>query len=321
MSYTENKRVNFYINDQLNTTSATEYPVAMLIAGQPGAGKGSVEEYLKNELNQNSITIDPDKMRQFHPDQERLQQENDKTAASYTHEDASRWAEKLRDLAIENRRNIIIDGTLKSPEKAENLCKMISEKGYRVEVHAVAVNELQSKLGIVDRYEEGKSKLDENGNGYGRWVPEDVHDEAYSGMVKSVGLIENKKLADAVCVHTREDKFIYENKRNEKGEYSQEKPHAVEKITHQREKEFSKEEQEKIEKSIAETESLMDKRNAPQEDKNYLSSLSLSIETKIIRDEMRSMAKDTREEINKNLEHSHSKNNQEKQSEKEGLSL
>lgn len=157
MSYTENTQVNNHIQKKLNGTSETQAPVAMILAGQPSAGKGRVERYLKNELNNNAITIDPDVMRGFHPDQERLQKENDKTAANYTHEDASRWSEKLRDVAIENKRNIIIDGTLKSPEKAEALCKMLKENAYRVEIHAIAVNELQSKLGIVYRYEFVKS--------------------------------------------------------------------------------------------------------------------------------------------------------------------
>jgi len=315
MSYTENTLVNLNIDDQLNQTSSVDSPVAAIIAGQPGAGKGSLEKYLKNELNQNSITIDPDDMRRFHPDQKRLQQENDKTAANYTHKDARRWAETKRDVAIENKRNIIIDGTLKSPEKSEALCRMLREKGYRVEVHAVAVNELQSKLGIVDRYELGK-----NDEGYGRFVPENVHDEAYSGMLKSVEFIEEKELADAVCVHTRDDKFIYQNVKDENGKYSQESPHAVEKIRQQREKEFTPKEKENIEKSINQTKEFMDQRNAPQEDKNYLSDLSSSIDQKNIRDEMRLMSKDALKEINTNIEKSVLQNDLLKVSKNKGVS-
>ena len=275
MKYTENTEVNNRIQKDLDRTSEVQSPIVMIIAGQPGAGKSSVESYLKNELNKNVITIDPDAMRRFHPDQERLQKENDKTAANYTHEDASRWAEMLRDIAIENKRNIIIDGTLKSPDKAEALCKMLKEKGYKIEIHAIAVNELQSKLGVVARYEDGK-----NIDGYGRWVPESVHDSAYNGVLKSLEVIEEKKLADVICVHTRDDKNIYENRLNEEGKYSQENPHAVEKIIQQRAKEFSQETKEQMKNSIDKTVYLMNKRNAPQVDKNYLFDLSSAINKK-----------------------------------------
>ena len=275
MNYTENKLVNKYIEKELNRTSKNESPIAMIIAGQPGGGKGGVEAYLKEKIDCNSITIDPDTMRNFHPDQKCLQKENDKTAANYTHEDASRWAEMLRDIAIENKRNIIIDGTLKSPDKAEALCKMLKEKGYKIEIHAIAVNELQSKLGVVARYEDGK-----NIDGYGRWVPESVHDSAYNGVLKSLEVIEEKKLADVICVHTRDDKNIYENRLNEEGKYSQENPHAVEKIIQQRAKEFSQETKEQMKDSIDKTMYLMNKRNASQVDKNYLFDLSSAINKK-----------------------------------------
>lgn len=275
MNYTENKLVNKYIEKELNRTSKNESPIAMIIAGQPGGGKGGVEAYLKEKIDRNSITIDPDTMRDFHPDQKRLQKENDKTAANYTHEDASRWAEMLRDIAIENKRNIIIDGTLKSPDKAEALCKMLKEKGYKIEIHAIAVNELQSKLGVVARYEASKNR-----DGYGRWVPESVHDDAYNGVLKSLEVIEEKKLADAICVHTRDDKNIYENRLNEEGKYSQENPHVVEKIIQQRAKEFSQETKEQMKDSIDKTMYLMNKRNASQVDKNYLFDLSSAINKK-----------------------------------------
>jgi len=301
MSYTENKRVNLYIDDQLNQTSSVDSPVAVIIAGQPGAGKGSLTDSLKEGLNHNLIVINPDDMRGFHPDQEKFQRENDKTASEHTHKDASSWAKSLRNEAIENNRNIIIDGTLGYPKSAENLCKMLSEKGYRIELHVLAVNELQSKLGIVYRYELGKNISED---GFGRFVPEKIHDEAYSGMLRSVGLIEEKGLADAVYVHTRDDKFIYQNVKDENGKYSQESPHAVEKITQQREKEFTPKEKEDIEKSINQTKAFMDQRNAPQEDKNYLSDLSSSIDQKIMKDEMRSMSKGALKEINTNIEKS-----------------
>lgn len=279
MPYTENSAVNNYINKELQKTSSVEKPVAVILAGQPGAGKGTAGAKIKNQLDHNVITIDPDEMRRYHPDQNKLMIENDKTAATYTHEDASRWSEALKRAGIENKRNLILDGTLKSPDKAQSLCHEMKQDGRRVELHVVAVNELQSRLGIIQRYERQKEK-----EGFGRWVPQDVHDAAYKGMLASVNQIEKNKLADSIYVHDRDGNVLYENHLDEQGKWSQINPHAVEKINEEREKIWTQAVESKSKESVHQINEWMEKRNASPEDKLNLQKLEKAIDAKITKD-------------------------------------
>lgn len=64
-------------------------PKAILLAGQPGAGKGTLKDISKAELSGNVVTVDPDELRDTYPDVQRLYQQHPYTWAGHTHEDAS----------------------------------------------------------------------------------------------------------------------------------------------------------------------------------------------------------------------------------------
>lgn len=42
-------------------------PKAIILAGQPGAGKGGLAETARNELKHDVVTVDPDELRRYHP--------------------------------------------------------------------------------------------------------------------------------------------------------------------------------------------------------------------------------------------------------------
>lgn len=49
------------------TVTHQERPRVIILAGQPGAGKGGLARIAEVELKRDAVTVDPDELRGFHP--------------------------------------------------------------------------------------------------------------------------------------------------------------------------------------------------------------------------------------------------------------
>lgn len=188
------------VDQYLAGTERRENPKAIILAGQPGAGKSQLSANAIAELESEGgvVLVDTDDLRDFHPDYETLSEKNDREAASLVQQDAGQWADELAEAAMAKKRNLIIDGTLKSPDNASNLCQTLLQHGYDVEVRALAVAKEDSIQGVYNRYETAKSR-----NLSGRWVPERVHDAAYDGLVDSLKKLEQDNLEVRIEIYKR----------------------------------------------------------------------------------------------------------------------
>ncbi|MDR1075495.1 MAG: zeta toxin family protein [Xanthomonadaceae bacterium] len=129
----------------LNETTSQARPRAIILGGQPGAGKGGLARAARDELSKDAVTIDPDELRDFHPNAERLQSVHPYTWSGDTHPDASQWANELKELAVQQKKNIIIDTTLGHGDSAVRLVNSLQDAGYEV---AASTAGLAWQLGI-----------------------------------------------------------------------------------------------------------------------------------------------------------------------------
>jgi predicted ABC-type ATPase len=162
---------------ELGRTTAQESPKAIITAGQPGAGKSGLVKAAAAELSQNAVVIDPDELREHHPDLQRLREAHPYTWSIDTNADAGRWASKLREAAVEGRRHIIFDTTLANADPVIKQIRAIQAKGYEVEIRVMATHRLESEVAIDRRF---TSQLEREG--YGRHVPGEFHDQAYEAL-------------------------------------------------------------------------------------------------------------------------------------------
>ncbi len=56
---------------------------AIILAGQPGAGKRGLSGAAKSELNKDVVTIDPDELRRYHPGVDAFRQAHPYTWSRY----------------------------------------------------------------------------------------------------------------------------------------------------------------------------------------------------------------------------------------------
>ncbi len=185
----------------LNATSV-ERPRAIITAGQPGAGKGNLVDTAKVELLDNVVTIDPDQLRGLHPEVDKLRQQHPYTWSGHTHGDASQWAHELREAAIAERKNIILDTTMPRAD----VIKDLQAKGYDVEIRAIATHRLESELGVDNRFSRDLDKF-----GHGRHVPKEVRSTVYDKLPGALDDVA-KQTGVPIQIYDREGKLHFDSR-------------------------------------------------------------------------------------------------------------
>jgi len=188
---------------------AVENPKAIMLGGQPGAGKSALQSMAELKLaNEGGVlAIIGDDLRDYHPLYRELFKKDDKTAAFYTDRDSGQWVGKFIKYAKEKHYNLIIEGTMRRFDVVRDTMAFLRKAGYYIDTRVIAVTRLISLLGIYKRYEQMVED-----NGYGRFTIPEAHDAGYYGMPKTIEQVEQLKLADRVAVYTRGSNTpIYEN--------------------------------------------------------------------------------------------------------------
>ena len=183
-------------------------PVFILLGGQPGAGKTASQSVITREFADNGgiVAIIGDDLRRFHPLNDVLMRQDDKTAAIHTGPDSGRWVEMAAREALHGRYNVLMETTLRRPELAASTMREFKDAGYRTELRALAVPWELSEQGIQARYE--LQKMD---RGVGRMTPAESHRVAFENLPASVRVVEERKLADRILIVRRDGSPIYEN--------------------------------------------------------------------------------------------------------------
>lgn len=189
----------------LSERTSLDKPKAILLTGQPGAGKGGLARRIEAELQDDVVTIDPEALRDYHPDVRPLRETHPYTWAPHTQSDADIWSEKLLTNTAALKTNLIYNATLNNAEWLSELIDKLRSKGYEVEVRVVAAPKLESQLGIDQRF---TSNFDVNG--YGRHTLTEVHDEAYDTLPACLDLL-HQRTHMRIRIFYRDGVELYDN--------------------------------------------------------------------------------------------------------------
>ena len=188
--------------------SKLERPIAIILGGQPGAGKSIAFDVALKELDAvgGAVEIIGDDLRGYHPEYETLASEDDKTAAFYTDRDSGRWVEKAIEAAKSEQVNLVIEGTMRNLDVVAKTMSSLRDAGFEIEARAMAVSPLFSEQGILLRYEQQKAE-----RGTGRMTTPEAHLAGLNGMLDTLEGIEREKLADKVTILRRSGEVLYQN--------------------------------------------------------------------------------------------------------------
>lgn len=172
----------------LNESQSHARPKAIILGGQPGAGKGGLAKAAERELLDDVVKIDPDGLREFHPRIKELRTASPYNWSGHTQIDASGWADELLDATVAGKKNLIFDTTLSNGQwTTEDLIPKLQAQGYEVEVRAIATSKLESELGVDQRF---SGSLDKKG--YGRYVPAGASEARYDRLPGSLDMIHER---------------------------------------------------------------------------------------------------------------------------------
>lgn len=163
---------------------AVEQPLVIFLGGGSASGKTSISKLLLQSFandQEQVIHIDSDAIKSALPEYIPFLQENPNTTASRLHEESSDVAEMLFTKSLEQKLNILLDGTMKSAGRAERLIEMARVHGYQVSA-VIADVSLEEALNRAE-----KRYIIEQ-----RRVPEHVIRESHQMVPVTVKQIENK---------------------------------------------------------------------------------------------------------------------------------
>ncbi|TCO18484.1 zeta toxin [Kribbella steppae] len=191
-----------------------ERPYAVLIGGQPAAGKTTLQELIQAALDADRTAVyDFDDDSLAHPRYDAIMRANgingnDVVAGSLPPELRGRCLDHLR----AGEYDVIASAPLQSEDAARAWLQGFRDAGYRVAVVYVATHEADSTLGVANRYQQAKDDT-----GIGRWVKPQHHNHAYRGIPDTAHDLESQGLVDDIYVVDRDGNVLYENHRTADG--------------------------------------------------------------------------------------------------------
>ncbi|WP_160050015.1 MULTISPECIES: zeta toxin family protein [unclassified Nocardiopsis] len=188
------------------TGAAREEPRLLLLGGQPGSGKSTLQRLLPPVLPEGTVSYDGDDLLRLAPDYEWAMAADDRAASA----SLARQVGGLHGLAMEHvragRADVVCSHPLGRADWAASWVEGFRDAGYRVEVAFVATHTSNSRFAVADRYARARAH-----QGFGRWTPESDHDRFYLGLPNTVEFLETHQLADSVYVLSRDGEVLYAN--------------------------------------------------------------------------------------------------------------
>lgn len=219
------KQIDEYINNKLKKVwqreiinrnpfalASQEKPQGFVLGGQPGAGKSVLSENIKSILNDNILEINGDNFRKYHPDYKILQERYAEDAPKYTAEFAGAMTEAIFQKALNERYNIVIEGTFRTAKTPIKTLQKLKDNGYETTVLIQTCNKDISWASCLERYE----KMLQANPKEARFTPKEHHDVVVENLSKNIKEVEKSKLADNMQIFVRtpskENSQIFESK-------------------------------------------------------------------------------------------------------------
>ncbi|WP_369173301.1 zeta toxin family protein [Streptomyces sp. R28] len=189
-------------------TVAQENPVAVFVAGQPGSGKSRLADLLQASLNRRggAVRVDGDRYKALHPSYAVLLAEDERTAGLKVRPDVRRWQAEVEEYVRAHRLDAVIEAALTDPEEFRIASRAFRTAGHRIDVTVLAAPGALSQLGVLDRY-----IRQVHAARTGRFVSWEDHDACVNGLLATLRVIEDERLADRVTVFRRDGEVLYRN--------------------------------------------------------------------------------------------------------------
>jgi UDP-N-acetylglucosamine kinase len=219
------------VPDQL-AGSRQEQPVVVFVGGQPGDGKATITALVAAILRRRSrpVVLNPAAYEPYHPRFYRPIAEVAPTPDEGVEADGRRWSAMAEAHVIEERYDAIVETEFLDVDAFADSGRRFKAAGFQVEVAILAVTEVLSRLGVLERHLRGLEAY-----GFARLVPPTAHDAGCAGVLRAAELIDAGEWADRVAVLRPDGQLLYGNQRAADGQW-QRPVRTAEAITYERDR-------------------------------------------------------------------------------------
>lgn len=179
-------------------------PRAILLAGQPGAGKTILSSLLQSSLNDDAVFINGDDYRRYHPHYSELYRQYGSDSVPMTSAFSSEVTENLiarfSDLAF----NMVVEGTGRTVDVPKRTATILTEKGYTAEMAVIATRPVLSLISTLLRF----YQMNEHGT-IPRATALEAHDSVVAALPSNLDALYAFPDISRITIWTRGAELIY----------------------------------------------------------------------------------------------------------------
>jgi UDP-N-acetylglucosamine kinase len=188
-------------------------PVAVLLGGQPGAGKTRAsEEVLLEYPSAAPLPLGVDELRAFHPAYAELLSDDPANMTRATNATAGEWMRMAIDHARRHRYSVLIEGTFRRATVTLAEAAAFHGAGYTTRIVALSVPAAVSRNSILHR-----AVTDARLGGDARWTPLEAHERGYVGTPQTIATAETSDAVDRITICNRAGQTLYDENRGPGG--------------------------------------------------------------------------------------------------------
>ena len=190
----------------LRRTHQQEHPCAILLAGQPGAGKTELSTMLLTQMRGDAAFINGDDYRRCHPNYQKLYVAYGSDSVAMTSAFSSAVVEGLIGQLSDAGRNLVIEGTGRTVEVPKSTAELLTGKGYRVEIAVIAARPEVSLASTLLRF----YQMNEGGT-IPRSTALEAHDNIVSVLPENLDALRALPCVSRVSIWDRELTLLYDS--------------------------------------------------------------------------------------------------------------
>ncbi len=189
----------------LQGKKTTDKPFAVILGGQPGAGKGNVYKYYADNVTSNFVELNCDDYREYHPHFKELYKKYGDADSDYTQDFVSKINKRLVCDLSEAGYNMIIESTLHSQNVSLSINEQLKALNYKVDLCVVGTSKDVSWQGTINRKEQAI-----NDGIQPRAVTREYHDYVCENICNSLSTVYESGKMDNITIFNRNKECLYD---------------------------------------------------------------------------------------------------------------
>lgn len=195
------------IRPVVDAAERSDKPCTVFVGGQPGAGKTRATHLVRvSGLHDGPLLpVNGDDLRQYHPDYDRLCDEEPLNMPERTAKASAAWIRMTMEYVDAERIPAIVEGTWRNAATVLDEAANAKHAGRFTHAVVLAVPPVLSRLAMLERY-----YRDRSAGLPARWTPAEAHDNTVANLPATVRAVAMSPLADRLTVIDRDGGVLYD---------------------------------------------------------------------------------------------------------------